>query len=303
MPYTPDAVAKEADSGLPQANPPSASSRLDWLPYVIVAILLVVLYYRVAVKLVYDWYTIPDYSHGFLVPLFAAFLVWDKRKVLKAIPIRQTWSGIVLVVFSIMVLILGVYGVELFTARISFILMITGLTATFFGWAMVRELRFPLLVLVLAIPFPAILFNRITFPLQLLASRIASDILPLLGVPTLHEGNVIELPIMKLEVAEACSGIRSLMSLFTLAVFYGYFLERTTKRRVILALASIPIAVTANVARIVGTGLCVQYWDPEKALGFFHEFSGWVMFVVSLACLFLVHRAMRLISPVKAKLS
>ncbi len=303
MPYTPDAVAKEADSGLPQANPPGASSRLDWLPYIIVAILLVVLYYRVAVKLVYDWYTIPDYSHGFLVPLFAAFLVWDKRKVLKAIPIRQTWSGIVLVVFSIMVLILGVYGVELFTARISFILMITGLIATFFGWAIVRELRFPLLVLVLAIPFPAILFNRITFPLQLLASRIASDILPWLGVPTLHEGNVIELPIMKLEVAEACSGIRSLMSLFTLAVFYGYFLERTTKRRVILALASIPIAVTANVARIVGTGLCVQYWDPEKALGFFHEFSGWVMFVVSLACLFLVHRAMRLISPVKAKLS
>jgi exosortase len=303
MPFTPDLVAKEADSGLPQANPPGASSRLDWLPYVTIAVLLIVLYYRVAMKLVYDWYTIPDYSHGFLVPLFAAFLIWDKRKVLQAIPIKQTWSGIVLVVFAIMVLILGVYGVELFTARMSFILLVTGLIATFFGWAMVRELRFPLLVLVLAIPFPAILFNRITFPLQLLASRIASDILPLLGVPTLHEGNVIELPVMKLEVAEACSGIRSLMSLFTLAVFYGYFLERTTKRRVILALASIPIAVTANVARIVGTGLCVQYWDPEKALGFFHEFSGWVMFLVSLACLFLVHRAMRLISPVKAKLS
>ena len=268
-----------------------------------IALLLVVLYHRVAVKLVYDWYTIPDYSHGFLVPFFAAFLVWDKRKVLKTTPIEQTWSGLALIVFSIMVLILGVYGVELFTARMSFIFLLTGLIATFFGWAMVRALRFPLLVLVLAIPFPAILFNRITFPLQLLASRIASDILPLLGVPTLHEGNVIELPIMKLEVAEACSGIRSLMSLFTLAVFYGYFLEKTTKRRVILALASIPIAVTANVARIVGTGLCVQYWDPDKALGFFHEFSVWVMFVVSLACLYLVHRAMRLISPAKAKLS
>jgi exosortase len=300
MPYTPDVVAKEAELGLPQAHPPNASSRLDWLPYVTIALLLVVLYYRVALKLVYDWYTIPDYSHGFLVPFFAAFLIWDKRKILKATPIRQAWSGIVLVIFALMVLILGVYGVELFTARMSFILLLTGLIATFFGWGMVRELRFPLLVLVLAIPFPAILFNRITFPLQLLASEIASDILPLLKVPTLHEGNVIELPIMKLEVAEACSGIRSLMSLFTLAVFYGYFLEKTTKRRVILALASIPIAVTANVARIVGTGLCVQYWDPERALGFFHEFSGWVMFVVSLACLYLVHRAMRLISPVKA---
>src|SRR5882757_10229964 len=303
MPYTPDLVAKETDSGLSQGNTLSVTSRYAWLPYAGIALLLVVLYHRVAVKLVYDWYTIPDYSHGFLVPFFAAFLVWDKRKVLQATPVNQTWSGIVLVVFSIMVLILGVYGVELFTARISFIFLMTGLIATFFGWAMVRELSFPLLVLVLAIPFPAILFNRITFPLQLLASKIASDILPFLGVPTLHEGNVIELPVMKLEVAEACSGIRSLMSLFTLAVFYGYFLERTTKRRVILALASIPIAVTANVARIVGTGLCVQYWDPEKALGFFHEFSGWVMFVVSLACLYLVHRAMRLISPVKAKLS
>jgi exosortase len=105
---------------------------------------------------------------------------------------------------------------------------------------------------------------------------------------------------MKLEVAEACSGIRSLMSLFTLAVFYGYFLERSTSRRVILALASLPIAVTANVVRIVGTGLCVQYWDPDKALGFFHEFSGWVMFVVSLACLYVVHRVMKLVYPAKA---
>jgi exosortase len=298
MPYTRELIAKEAE--LPHASEASSPQRIDWAPFAIIAVLLCLLYYRVAIKLVYDWYTIPDYSHGFLVPLFAAFLIWDKRKVLSAIPIRQTWSGILLVVFSIGVLILGVYGVDLFTARMSFVLLLTGLIWTFFGWAMVKALQFPLLVLVLAIPFPAIVFNQITFPLQLLASKIASDILPVLGVPTLHEGNVIELPIMKLEVAEACSGIRSLMSLFTLAVFYGYFLEKTTKRRVILALASIPIAVAANVVRIVGTGLCVQYWDPDKALGFFHEFSGWVMFVVSLACLYLVHRAMRLISPVKA---
>lgn len=299
MPSTPELVVKESDLELPKV----ASSPLKWLPYATIALLLAILYYRVALKLVYDWYTIDDYSHGFLVPPFAAFLIWDKRKILSNIPVKQAWSGLILVVFAIAVLILGVYGVELFTARMSFVLLLAGITWTLFGWPMLKALRFPLLVLVLAIPFPTILFNHITFPLQLLASRIASDILPVLGVPTLHEGNVIELPIMKLEVAEACSGIRSLMSLFTLAIFYGYFLERTTKRRVILALASIPIAVTANVARIVGTGLCVQYWDPEKALGFFHEFSGWVMFVVSLGCLYLVHRAMRLIAPLKAKMS
>ncbi len=238
---------------------------------------------------------------AFWFPCLPFFLSGIRERLLGATPIRPTWAGVPLVVFGILVLILGVYGVELFTARISFVLLLAGIIWTLLGWAMLRELRFPLLVLILAIPFPAIVFNQITFPLQLFASKIASQILPLLGVPVLHEGNVIQLPVMKLEVAEACSGIRSLMSLFTLAVFYGYFLERSTTRRVILALASIPIAVTANVFRIVGTGLCVQYWDPDKALGFFHEFSGWVMFVVSLGCLYLVHRIMRLISPVKAK--
>jgi exosortase len=269
----------------------------EWLPYVVIALLLVAVYFRVVAKLVFDWYDLPDYSHGFLVPFFAIFVLWDNRAVLRNTPVRTTWNGIPLVVLGIGVVVLGVYGADLFLSRISFLMILAGIIWTFFGRAMLVALRFPLFVLLLAIPFPAIVFNQITFPLQLLASQLASAILPLLGVPVLHEGNVIELPAMKLEVAEACSGIRSLMSLFTLAVFYGYFLERTTKRRVILAIASIPIAVTANAARIVGTGLCVQYWDPEKAMGFFHEFSGWVMFVISLGCLYIVHRIMRLVAP------
>jgi len=272
-----------------------------WAPWVAIVALLVAIYFRIAIKLIADWYNIPDYSHGFLVPLFALFLVWDNRDAIRATPVRPSWAGIGLIVFALVILILGVYGVELFTSRISFVFLLGGLIWTFFGRPMLNRLLFPLFVLVLAIPLPAIVFNQITFPLQLLASRVASIILPLFGVPVLQDGNVIELPIMKLEVAEACSGIRSLMSLFTLAVFYGYFLEKTTKRRVILALASIPIAVAANVVRIVGTGLFVQYWDPVKALGFFHEFSGLVMFVISLCCLYLVHRVMRLISPVKSK--
>jgi exosortase len=297
MPSTPALVTKDPVQEVPHGS----SSVPSWIPYGIIGVLLAILYHRVAVKLVYDWLTIQDYSHGPLVPLFTVYLIWEKRKVLPTIPVKPTWSGIPLVLFGLAVLILGVYGVELFTARISFVFLLAGIIWTLLGMAMLRALFFPLVVLVLAIPFPAIVFNQITFPLQLLASRIASDILPFLGVPTLHEGNIIELPIMKLEVAEACSGIRSLMSLFTLAVFYSHFLERSTLRRVILVLASIPIAVAANVARIVGTGLCVQYWDPDKALGFFHEFSGWVMFVVSLVCLYLVHRVMQLIPSREAK--
>jgi exosortase len=299
--YPPELTANPLGHGAGDLNASSEPRRYGWLPYAIIAALLVAIYYHIAGKLVYDWYTIPDYSHGFLVPLFAGYLIWDKKAALSAVPVQPTWRGLSLIVAGIVLLILGVYGVELFTTRMSFILLMAGLIWTFFGGKMLRELRFPLLVLILAIPIPAIIFNHITFPLQLMASRIASDILPMLGVPVLQEGNVIQLPVMKLEVAEACSGIRSLMSLFALAVFYGYFLERKTSRRTILALASIPIAVAANVVRIVGTGLCVQYWDPDKAVGFFHEFSGWVMFVISLCCLYLVHRAMQLLWPTTGK--
>jgi exosortase len=142
--------------------------------------------------------------------------------------------------------------------------------------------------------------NHITFPLQLRSSQLATGLLSLVGIPVLREGNVIKLPAMELEVAEACSGIRSLMSLFTVAVIYGYFIEKTTLRRVILAASAIPIAVAANAARIFGTGLCVQYWDPDKAQGFFHEFSGWLMFLVSLSLLYLVHIVMRLVAKKRA---
>ena len=143
------------------------------------------------------------------------------------------------------------------------------------------------------IPIPNIVLNQITFPLQLLASKVAAVVLPIFGVPVLREGNVIQLPVMSLEVAEACSGIRSLMSLTTLAIIYGYLLETRMSIRVILAVASIPIAVVANGLRIIGTGLLVQYWDPEKAEGFFHAFSGWLIFVVSLMLLFLLHRGLQ----------
>jgi exosortase len=260
----------------------------------LICLLIAAVYYRVLAKLVVDWYEIPDFSQGFLVPIFAAYLVWNKRKTLEETKIVPSWRGVGVIVLGLMVLVLGVYGAELFLSRISLVILLAGLVLCFGGWQLLRELRFVLLVLLLAIPIPAILFNQITLPLQTLASKLASVLLPIAGVPVLREGNVIELPVMKLEVAEACSGIRSLMSLFTLSVFYGYFLEKTVLRRTILALASIPITIAANAVRILGTGLCVQYWDPDKALGFFHEFSGWVMFLVSLSCLFFVHRIMLL---------
>ncbi|MGD0939352.1 MAG: exosortase/archaeosortase family protein [Terracidiphilus sp.] len=271
-------------------------NRLPALRSITIFLLVAAVYSQVLAKLVTDWRQLPDFSHGFLVPLFAAYLLWEKRSTLLTTKIAPSWSGIAVMVLGLVILLLGVFGSELFLSRVSLIILLAGITLCFGGRPLLKELRFALLVLLLAIPIPAILYNQITFPLQLLASKLASNLLPLFAVPVLREGNVITLPVMKLEVAEACSGIRSLMSLFTLAVFYGYFIDKSLWRRIVLVLASIPIAIAANAFRILGTGLCVQYWDPDKAMGFFHEFSGWVIFLVSLVCLYFVHRMMLLSS-------
>ena len=255
------------------------------------------LYYPVLAKLIHDWWNDPDFSHGFFVPLFSAFLIWTQREKLARMTSRPAWSGLAVVAGSLFLFIAGMFGNDLFFPRVSLILLLGGLVALFWGWGHFRATFFPWAFLFLMIPIPAVLLNQITFPLQLLASRLASDVLPLFGVPVLREGNIIHLPAMPLEVAEACSGIRSLLSLSTLAVIYGYFLDSKLWRRCLLVVAALPVAVAANGMRIVGTGLAVQYWDPAKALGFFHEFSGWVIFVVSLILLFAVHGALRLLGP------
>ena len=265
-------------------------------PYILLLTLLTVLYGHIGLRLVNDWYTLPDFSHGFLIPFFAAYLLWHQRVVLLSVPSRPSWNGLWLFIGGLLLLLVGVFGADLFLSRVSFILLAMGITWTLCGLAVVKQIRFVFLVLLLGIPLPTLVMNQITFPLQILSSQSASILLPMAGVPVFREGNVIQLASIQLEVAEACSGIRSLLSLFTLSVIYGYFLEKSTWKRVTLALASIPIAVAANAVRIFGTGICVQYWNPDKALGFFHEFSGWLMFLVSLTCLYGVHRLLTFLS-------
>jgi exosortase len=240
-----------------------------------------------------QWWNNPNFSHGFFVPAFALFVLWQERRRLASLPRSPSSWGLLILGFALCVLVVGVLGAELFLSRLSLLLLLAGLIVLFQGWKYFRSVLFPWAFLILMIPIPAVIFNQITFPLQIVASKVASGTLPLCGVPVLREGNVINLPAMPLEVAEACSGIRSLMSLATLAIIYGYLMETRPWVRVALALASIPIAVVANSFRIVGTGLLVQYWDPEKAEGFFHLFSGWLIFVVSLVMLFLLHQLLQ----------
>jgi exosortase len=248
------------------------------------------LYAPILVRLVGQWWSDPNFSHGFFVPIFAAYVLWQDRNCLRTIkPVPSNW-GLPLILLSLLTLILGVFGAELFLSRTSLLLLAAGIVIFLRGSITLRAVLFPLIFLVLMIPIPSIVFSQITFPLQILASKLSAWLLPFLGVPVFREGNVINLPAMPLEVAEACSGIRSLLSLTTLAIMYGYLLEKRIGIRVLLGLASIPIAVAANGLRIVGTGLLVQYWDPDKAEGFFHAFSGWLIFVVSLLMLFVFHR-------------
>lgn len=253
------------------------------------ACLVLWLYASVLARLAHQWWTDPNFSHGFLVPVFSAYVLWQNRAKLQQVQRAPSSWGLWLMLFSLCTLVLGVFGAELFLSRFSLLLLLAGMIIFLYGWQMLRAVLFPLAFLALMIPIPTIILNQITFPLQILASKLSSTLLPMLGVPVLREGNVINLPAMPLEVADACSGIRSLLSLMSLAVMYGYLLEKKLSIRVFLAVASIPIAVAANALRIVGTGLLVQYWDPEKAEGFFHQFSGWLIFVVSLLMLFVVH--------------
>jgi len=199
------------------------------------------------------------------------------------------------VVLALLMLVLGVLGAELFFSRVSLLVLLAGLIILFQGWTFFRAVFFPWAFLILMIPIPNLIMSRVTFPLQLLAARLAAALLEMVGVPVLLLGNVIWLAAKPLEVADACSGIRSLLTLVTLAMIYGYLMETRIWVRVALALSAVPIAVAANSFRIFGTGLIVQYWDPDKADGFYHLFGGWVIFVVALVMLFALHRLICLI--------
>lgn len=271
-------------------------SGLPWQIGILAALTLWV-YWSTLAHLVRQWWQDPNFSHGFFVPLFSAFVVWQERDRFVRLPLRPSWYGLPMLALGLCVLIVGQMGAELFLSRSSLLLVLAGIVVLFFGWNHFRAAFFPWAMLLLMIPVPSIVFNQITFPLQLLASKVSATVLPVLGVPILREGNVINLPAMALEVAEACSGIRSLMSLVALAIIYGYLLEKRLWVRWILALASVPIAVAANSFRIIGTGLLVQYWGPEMAEGFFHASWGWIIFVISLVMLYTLHGLIDMVFP------
>ena len=266
-----------------------------------VAVGFAVLYSGVITKLVHDWGTDDNFSHGFFIVPIALYFAWERREQLRTAAPRPSVLGLVVILGSLAMLVAGMLGAELFLTRVSIIATVTGIVLYVWGREHLRTLAFPIGFLLLMVPLPAILFNQIAFPLQLLASRVGELTLSSLAIPVLREGNLIVLSTTSLEVAEACSGIRSLISLLTLGIVVGYVVDSRVSVRMAIALAAVPVAVLANGLRVAGIGVAVHYYGPGAARGTFHTFSGWLVFVVAFAMLLLVQRAVtRLLVPAPA---
>ena len=247
--------------------------------------LLAALYYKILYSLGTQWYADPDYSHGFLVPLLSGYFVWERRDKLRSLPVVPSPWGIILLGGGLLMLLIGSAGSELYMQRTSIIVVIAGLVLLMLGREVLRVLLFPIAFLFFMVPLPAIIVNAVAFPLQLFAAKTATFCLYNFGIPVLREGNVIVLAGTTLEVAEACSGIRSLQALLALGTVYAYFTQHVMWKRWTLVLLSIPIAIAANAFRVTGTGVLTHYWGVEAAQGFYHTFEGWLIFVVAFALL------------------
>src|ERR1051325_11704362 len=307
----------------------SAIPRKIYQP-IAIALALGFVYFTVLAKLGSDWWHDENYSHGLLIPFVIGFIMWQERSRFANLPAKPAaWLGTIGVAISTLMLWAGTAGAELFVQRFSLVLMLASVVVYFFGVRLMRYIAVPLFLLLLAIPIPQIIFNKIAFPLQLFASRCAVAAMSFLSIPVLRQGNVIELmprgatEPKRLAVVEACSGIRSLMTLVTLAVIYAYFTtpkvaqtsicdsskvaqtpvcdsslqsrkSSQTKvyatyafwRSVILVLSAVPIAILTNALRVSGTGVLAHYYGTRVADGFFHSFSGWVVYIAAALLLF-----------------
>ncbi|HQR36096.1 MAG TPA: VPLPA-CTERM-specific exosortase XrtD [Blastocatellia bacterium] len=263
---------------------------------ILLALAWLAVYHDVLRRLVDDWRVDENYSHGFLIPLISAYAIWAKREKLLALPTNPRWlAGGALMALAALLLLAGVMGAELYITRLSLVLSLVALTVYFGGFAWLRQFWFPIGLLLFALPVPNIVFNQIALPLQLIASDYATRAIRLFGIPALREGNVIELAQMKLQVVEACSGIRSLMTLAALAVVYAYFAETRWWRRIVLVVAVVPIAVLANAARVAGTGVLAHHYGVKAAEGFLHSFSGLAIFLVAVGLLLALAQTLNLL--------
>jgi exosortase len=264
-------------------------AELPWVKLFWFGALIVACYLPILQRLVAQWSSDEDMSHGFFVPVIAGFIVWQRRDELAITKARPSMWGLLLVAWGCIQLLLGYLGTELFTARTAFVITLIGAVWTLGGTPFLKKLAFPLCLLFLMVPIPAVIYSQITFPLQILASQLAAAALDVVGIPVLREGNILDVSGHLLSVVEACSGIRSLLTLTFLSLVYGYFFEKRTWVRVALFVSVIPVAIFVNGSRITITGILTTV-KPELAEGFFHEATGLFLFFAAFVVLLLLHQ-------------
>jgi exosortase len=262
---------------------------VTWFAGVSLSALLVILYASVLESLVKQWWGDPNYGHGFFVPVFAGYVLWSQRDRWSAQPLRPNNFGFAIMLLAIGLRILGMLGAELFMARLSLVILISGIVLFLAGRQALRSIAFPIGYLLFMIPLPAIVYYQLTLPLQLWASRLGATGLVALGIHTVRAGNLLFLPNCTLNVVEACSGIRSLLSLLAATVAYGYLTEQSTWKRSFLAISSIPIAIATNGLRLVATGVLSYFFGPSMDSGLVHVALGLGFFALALVSIRLIH--------------
>jgi exosortase len=293
MATVPEQLSGQAD-GLgaqiePAAPPSPVTSRpINWIALGWFSILLIGAYFPILSRLVQQWSNDEDVRHGFLVPLVALFVVWQRKEKLLELSYKPAWWGLAILAWGAAQAYLGVVGAELFLQRSAFLISLVGMLLVMGGTALVRELIFPLCLLPFMIPIPTVIYNKITFPLQIFASQVAEFSLDTINIPVFRDGNILELANQKLSVAEACSGIRSLLSLTFMSLIYAWVIDKKVWMRWVLLLCTVPIAIVANAGRVTITGI-LAYYNPELAKGLFHEMEGFVIFFIAFLMLALVH--------------
>jgi exosortase len=278
----------------PSGDPRFALSSLGLAVALLLSLYAPVLYYMVI-----HWSRVEDYSHGFLIGPLAAYFAWERRGKLRRAVIAPSWWGLVPLALGSLALAIGRLGSELMNLRVSFVLSLIGLVLLLLGRQVFRVLAFPLLFLFLMVPLPQSLVNVVAFPLQLVAADLAVNVLYLLRIPALREGNIIHLANAQLFVAEACSGLRSLMALFTLGVVLAYFFRKSTVERLVIVLSTIPIAILVNSFRVALTGILTHRFGEQAAGGVVHATEGLFTFGIAFVLLLAEARLLDWLRPRK----
>ena len=261
----------------------------QWL---VLAALLGYLYHEILPLWGRNLWDDPNYSHGLLLPLVSLYLLNERRRELRAAERRPWWPGVVVVVGGLLLLIAGTVAAEFFSKRVSLIVVVFGLVLFLEGRRVARILALPIGLLLFAVPLPYVLYNAVAFPLKFIATDIAVFLLELMGMPVFKEGNVITLPHTTLEVVDACSGIRSLMTMFTLAFLLGALHQKKWWKAVLIFLLAAPMAVLANGMRVTATGVLTRY-NPAWGAGTVHELTGWLFFIAAFGLLLLCSKWLR----------